>query len=184
MRLKKPRSTERGLAEYKRLFCAEEAVARISESGKDISVFVQASIQGGNVDFNVGMSLCNAGNTLGCTDDCHKLNILAAAFFEHIYGIAGAATGGKHWVDDQNEFIFNAFGKFAIIFLGLQGLLVSVKTDMANFSRREENVNSVYHTEACSKDRNNDYCVILNHILSTGFKGSLDLTFNGRNTFS
>ena len=59
MRLKKPRSTERGLAEYKRLFCAEEAVARISESGKDVSVFVEATVEGRDVDHNVGMRLGN-----------------------------------------------------------------------------------------------------------------------------
>ena len=49
----------RGILFYPELLSAEEAVARISKTGKDISVLVQASVEGGYVDVYVGVRLGN-----------------------------------------------------------------------------------------------------------------------------
>ena len=61
------------------LFCAEQSVARIAETGKDISVLVKATVKRGNENVHVGVRFRNARNTLGCADDRHKLNVLTAA---------------------------------------------------------------------------------------------------------
>ena len=41
---------------YKSL-SSEKTVPRISKTGKDITVFVKASVQGGNINFHIGMRL-------------------------------------------------------------------------------------------------------------------------------
>ena len=64
------------------LFCSEETVSRIAQSGKDISILVEATVQGGDKDVNIGVGLRHTGNPFGGADDCHELDVLASAVLQ------------------------------------------------------------------------------------------------------
>jgi len=157
----------------------EESVSRVTETGKDISVLVETSVKGRNVDIDVGMRLGNSGNSLGSTDYCHKLDMLTTSVLEKLYCVARASTRCKHRIYNYDQLILYSDGKLAIIGLRLKSLLVSVHTDMSDLSERKQNVDTVYHSQTRAKYGNYNYRIIGNNSLSADLKRGLDLDLGG-----
>ena len=88
-------------------------------------------------------------HTLGRTDDCKELDVLAAAFFQKRDGVARAAARCEHRIYEHNDFFVDSDGKFAVIFLRLERLLVTIHTDMSDLCGGEQRQNSVDHAESC-----------------------------------
>ena len=57
-----------------RLFCAENSVAGIAETGNDVLVFVKALVASRTEDFNIRMSERKSLNSLGSRNNAHKLD--------------------------------------------------------------------------------------------------------------
>ena len=155
------------------LFGSEKSVAGVAETGENVAVFVEATVEGRDVDIYVGMSLGNTGNSFGSADDRHKLNMLTASVLEELDSIASTSAGCKHGVDYENYLFLDVNRKLAVVGLGFEGLLIAIHADMSDASRGEENVNSVYHTETCAEDRHDSDGVILYELLFAGLKGSV-----------
>ena len=72
------------------------------------------------------VSLCNRFNADWRGDNSHKLNLFTAAFFKCVQSVARGTARRQHRVYQKYRFVFNTFGKLAIVFAGLQGFLVAV----------------------------------------------------------
>lgn len=55
------------------LFCAEDSVAGVAETGNDIAVIVEFLVLCSGEDINIGMSLAESLKSLGSCNDAHKL---------------------------------------------------------------------------------------------------------------
>ena len=59
------------------LLCAEDTVARITETGNDVRVLVEAFVKRTDEYVNVGMLSLNSLNALGRADKSHKADVQA-----------------------------------------------------------------------------------------------------------
>ena len=60
---------------------AEDAVARIAQAGDDVAVFVEAVIDGGDVDGDVGMRCIDGAHAFRRGDETEEHDALRALFF-------------------------------------------------------------------------------------------------------
>ena len=134
------------------LLRAENAVSGVSEAGDDVGVFVQALVDGGDVDVDVGMFGLDFFNADGGGHEAHEADVAAAALLEHRNCVAGAAAGCQHGVRDYDEAVFNIGRELAIIDHGLVGFLIAVKADVAHLGDGDEGPEAVYHSEAGPED--------------------------------
>lgn len=70
-----------------KLFRTENPVARIAESGADVSVFIEAAVQMSYIDLDVGVIPVQPVQTFRCGDDGHKFDVFAAVLLDHGDGI-------------------------------------------------------------------------------------------------
>ena len=82
------------------LFRTEKTVACVTESGQNVAVFVELSIQRRNVNVHVGMCLRNLGNPFGRTDNRHKANVRTPLLFQERNGVARTAPRCEHRIDE------------------------------------------------------------------------------------
>ena len=91
-----------------------------------------------NVNLNVGMSRCHSLHALGRGDERQKLNFLVSSFLnEADSGFRGSARC-QSGIDYDARSVDAVFGKFAILFVRFERLLVAVKPDMTDFRGGEE----------------------------------------------
>ena len=93
------------------LLCAEDTVAGIAQTGYDVSVVVQLLVQSGHVNVHIGVRLLHRSHTLGCADDVHHHDALAAVLLQKINGCHSAAAGGQHGVNHENTTVFDVIGQ-------------------------------------------------------------------------
>ena len=75
----------------KRLLCSKNSITSIAKTRENIAVLVEASVKGGNVDIHVRVRFRNLGNTLRCSDDRHKLDVLAALVLQKLNRITSTS---------------------------------------------------------------------------------------------
>ena len=63
----------------KALFRAEDPVARVAETGDDVTVFIEVFIHRTAVNVHIGVTLADALDALGCGNEVHETNIRATA---------------------------------------------------------------------------------------------------------
>ena len=77
------------------LFCSEDAVSGISETGDDVTVIVELFVDGRDVDVYVGMILLHACNAFRRTDQVQQFDVPAAVLLDESDGRAGTSAGGQ-----------------------------------------------------------------------------------------
>ena len=85
----------------------------------------------------------------------HKANAGHAALFNLADSVNGATAGGKHGVNNKNLTLCNVIRQFAVVFNGLAGFGVAVKTDVAHSCLRKKVEHAVNHTDTGAENRNN-----------------------------
>ena len=85
---------------------------------------------------------------LGSGDDAHKLNMAAAVGFNKIDGGDCGAAGRQHGIRYDDGALFDGARKLAVLFVGLMGLFVTVKPDVAHFGRGDQGKDPVYPSPA------------------------------------
>lgn len=68
-----------------KLLRAEDSVARVAETGADIGVLVELSVEVADVELDVGMRLHQRADALGSGDDGHELDLSAAVLLDEVY---------------------------------------------------------------------------------------------------
>ncbi len=107
----------------------------------------------GYVYVHVWMFFLNLLDSFGNSYKAHQSYVLAASFLQHRDGVACAAAGGKHRVCHDYEPFLDVFRKFAVVFDGLVGRLITIKTDMANFGDRNKGLKTFDHSQSGSENR-------------------------------
>lgn len=120
------------------LFCAEDSVAGVAETGNDIAVIVELLVLCSGEDINIGMSLAESFKSLGSCNDAHKLYRLGISLLDLGYSIDSRAAGGKHGIENNNIALADIAGQLAIIFNRLQGCGIAVKTDVTDSGGRNK----------------------------------------------
>ncbi len=166
---------------FENLFSAEKTVACVAESGKNVTVFVELTIESGHVDFDVGMCLCNRFDAFGCADDIHKTDFLAAAVFEEFDCRHCTAACCEHRVEKNRYAVFDALGQLAIVFVRFEGFFVTVKADMSYVCGGEQSVDAVHHAKTCAENGDDGNRIICDHGLFGEFEGGLHHDFLGGN---
>ena len=120
------------------LLRSEYPVAGVAQTGADIGVLVELSVQMADVDLNVGVRLGQHLEALGSGDDAHEFYALSALLLNKGDSVDGGAAGGQHGVQDYDGALIYAFRKLAVIFMGDVGLGVAVHSDVAHLGVGDE----------------------------------------------
>lgn len=78
-------------------------VAEVAEAGEDVALLVQAAIELGEMDGDVGMALVKESHSLGRADDADEDDLLRPAFLEEPNRVLGRAAGREHRVEDEAD---------------------------------------------------------------------------------
>ena len=102
------------------LFCAENTVACITQTGNDVAVLVEAFVQRTGVDVHIGVTFLNALDALGGSNQNQQLDVLAATFFHLVDGGRGRTAGCQHGINNNNIPVGNILGGLTKIGNGLK----------------------------------------------------------------
>lgn len=108
------------------LFCAEQPVACISHSRKNVTVFVKASVYVRDVYLHVRVFLFDFLDTDRRAEYRHEFDFFASFFLQNAYRLAGRAACGKHRVKKYAGFFRYVFRKFAVVFLRFQRVVIAI----------------------------------------------------------
>ena len=61
-------------AEIINLFCTEDSVACVAETGNNVAMLIKVIVECCAVNVNIGMSLLKSVKSLGSSDDAHELD--------------------------------------------------------------------------------------------------------------
>ena len=136
----------------RRLEGAEEAVAAIAEAGEDIAAFVEAFVEHGDDDFDVGVGRRKGLDAFGGGEDGDDGEVADALALEEIDGVGEGAAGGEHGVEEERAHGFGAWGEAEIVFNGLEGFFVAVDADVADLGGGDEVEDAFDHAEAGAED--------------------------------
>ena len=64
------------------LACAEQAIARITETGQDVAVLIEFAVEAGGEDVDIGMFARQSCDAFRCRDEAQKTNALCAGALE------------------------------------------------------------------------------------------------------
>ena len=118
------------------LLCSENPVAGIAEAGKDIRIVVELTVNTAYIDLDIGMSLRELVDALGCCDDAHELDMGSAVILDGIDRINGAAACGKHRINYNDESLIDGIRKLAVVVMRLMSNGIPVETDMSDLCKR------------------------------------------------
>ena len=88
----------------------KDAVAGVAEAGDEVGVVVEGWVTLGGVDGDVGVLGVEAADAFFGCDEADELEAADAVAFQCGDGVAGAAAGGEHGVNDDDGGIFYACG--------------------------------------------------------------------------
>ena len=134
------------------LLGAEDLVAGIAETRKDITFLVQAFINGGCVDRHVRMGLEDFLDALGRGYQNQGPDLGAAGFLEQVDGGNHGAAGSEHGIDDHGHSLIQLTHQFFQVGAGLECFLVADLAHDADPGYRDQAQHTVHHAQACPQD--------------------------------
>ena len=96
---------------YAFLFRAEDTVARISQTGNNVAVIVEAFVQRCAVNGDVGVILIDSANTLGSRKNVDATDVLDTLVLQQGDRRRGGAARCQHGVNQEDVSFFNVRGK-------------------------------------------------------------------------
>lgn len=116
-------------------------------------MLVQALIDGCGEDQHIRMRLLHGGDAFRCGDQDQRANLLAARFFQHVDGRNHRAAGGKHWIDDDRQALFDFRDQLFQIGLCLQRFFVAGNADRADLGAGNQAEDAIEHADAGTQNR-------------------------------
>ena len=135
------------------LFGAENTVTRISQTGENVRVFIELSVNVTYIDIDVRMSLCKSLDSYRSCNDAHELDVLAAVSLNGVDGINGRTACSEHRIDYYDQALVDRIRKLAIIIVRFMCLRISVKADVTDLSKRSESLDARSRQGCSSNNR-------------------------------
>ena len=154
---------------------AEDAVAGVAQAGDDVAVFVEAVIDGSDVDGDVGMRCIDGAHAFRRSDETEEHDALRALFFQKVERCGGTAARSEHGIDDDEHALTDVARQFAEVFDGLQRLRIAVEPDVSDAGSGDEAQHAFRHAESRTKDGNDAELLARELLHAAGSDGRLDL---------
>ena len=143
---------------------AEDAVARVAETGDDVALLIEMVVDGGDVDGHVRMLLVHEADALRRRDEAHERDGLRALFLEQRERRRRAAARREHRIDDDEHALGDIARQLAVILDGLERLRIAVEADVADARRRDHVDDAAEHAEARAQDRHDADLLAREHL--------------------
>ena len=131
---------------------AEQAVACIAKSGKDVAGRVQFAIDRCRDDGYVGVRSAEAADSFGRGDEAKERDARRADLFEARNRGDRAATGGEHRIE-QEELTLGCIGRnLEVVVDRLQCGVIPIEPDVPDARRREQAKDAFDHSETGPED--------------------------------
>src|SRR5687768_10664 len=116
--------------------CAEQPVACVSETWKDVSLRIEFTIERGTVDRHIGMACRQPPDALGCRDDAEKADARCPGPLERCHGRSGASPRGQHRIQDEKLPLAHIARNLEVVVHWLERVVITVQTDVPDPSSR------------------------------------------------
>ena len=124
---------------------------------------VQFTVQMSYIDLYIRMLSVETFQSFRCCDNKHAFDIFAAMFLDHSDCVYSRTASCKHRVCDNDQTLFDRIRQFAVIFVRLMCLRISVKSDVSDLCRRNKCSDTIDHSKSGTKYRNNSQLLACDH---------------------
>src|SRR5579883_755368 len=105
-------------------------IASVTQTRQDIPAIVQALVQLGDIDINIGMRLRELEQAIGRGENTNIRETRNSAFFQDSDGIDGRSARGQHGVDSIGDLEIDLVRQAIIILLSLERTLITPQTQV------------------------------------------------------
>ncbi len=131
-------------------------------------MFVEAIVDGGAVDINLGVSRFNGGNPFRCRDDRQNHHLRETMAPNQVNRGVGGTTRGQHGIDKKHDGLVGRRRQLAIILHGLFRLMIAKEPHKAYLGGRQQRQQAVQHTDPSPQHGDNDHIVV--HAMPGGMR--------------
>ena len=117
--------------------------------------------------------------TLRGSNQTDELDVLGTALLDLADGVAGAAAGGQHRIQNKDLALIDVAGQLAVVLDRHQRLLVAVHADVADLGGGDQVQHAVHHAEAGAQDGDQSQLTAGQDLGAGQSHGGLDLDFLG-----
>ena len=114
------------------LLRAVHPVAGIAETGTNIGVLVEFSIDRGCHDWHIRMGLSKNFQTFRCCNDADELNMFCARLLQSLDRRCCGAAGCQHGVNHDAQSLFKSIGQLDVVFHRYMSIRFPVKANMSD----------------------------------------------------
>src|SRR5438874_5408723 len=135
----------------------ELAVAGIAETGDDVTLVVEALVEGGDVDRNIGVRARERAHPLRRRDDPDVLDPLRSPLLEDVDGRGRGSAGREHWIEDEADLNGRRRRQLVVVLYRPQGVLAADKPDVPDLRLRHELERGFDHPDARAEHRHKSH---------------------------
>jgi len=114
---------------------------------------IELPIEGGRVDWDVGMGVVDRPPPLRGSDKAQEPHIPRPALLHDRYRTGSRPAGGEHRIDHDHQRIAQVGGELGEVLHGLECRRVPVDPDVPDPGAGDEVEDAVEHDDACPEDR-------------------------------
>ncbi len=118
-------------------------------------MIIELLIHGSNVDVHIRMIGLDAASALRSSDQTDELDMLAAATLQESNRSRGRTASREHRIDEQDFSLLAVLRQLTIILDGLEGIRITIQTDMTDLRGRNQAHDTVDHTQTGTQNRYN-----------------------------
>src|SRR5215470_6546874 len=120
------------------LLGAEEAVARVAQTGHDVAVVVQMAVHRRGVDLNVRMRAVEGGEPFRAGQQAHEAD---RAWMHRLHTTGrrdGRVAGGEHGIEHDHVALFHLVRDLEVVLDRRERLLIAVQADVTQPRARQD----------------------------------------------
>lgn len=151
---------------------AEQSIARIAQSGKDVSFGIQAIIDRCRVDGERRIMTSDGSDPFWCGQEVDETHALRASRVDLIERGDGAAASGQHGIDQQRFEVLQPGGNADVVVFRLQRLFIATKADESDNRARNQIQQRIKHAQTGPQNRHQENSVFQSNTMRARHRGS------------
>src|SRR6476660_1764114 len=129
----------------------EKAVAEVAQTWDDECLVVEAFVERGGEDLDLGMPLLEHLHTFGRGDDTHHPWVAAPRLLDQVERLRRRAAGGEHRIEKQRDLVLEV-GQLLVVDARHRCVLVALQAYVTNAHVRQQLEGRAKDAQAGSED--------------------------------
>jgi hypothetical protein len=155
----------------------KQTIAGVAETGKNVSVCVEFSVQRCRYDTHVGMFVREILHTFWCSDETEKSNSCRSRTLQRRHSRRSASSRGEHRVEQEEITLGGITGDFEVVVDRLQRVVIAIQADVSNARRWNQSQHTFNHSESRTQNWNESQLLATDAVTDGAFKRRVHWNF-------